>query len=104
MINFSKKFPLKSFSLSNPFTKLNTLLKLKYNTFSQGRKYPLDNYHDNDSITGLLIPLNEKPGALSEVLNIFSKTNVNLTYINSRPGKFTNSQKQRLIEFYIDRR
>lgn len=51
--------------------------------------------------TGLQISLNESPGILNKVLNIFTSNKVNLTRISSKPRKFTQGN-WREIDFMID--
>jgi phenylalanine-4-hydroxylase len=49
-----------------------------------------------DFRVSLLIELEDRPGALQEVLSYFGRHNVNLTHIESRPAR------QGLFDFYVD--
>ena len=48
----------------------------------------------------IVFSLKDKVGSLSELLNIFSKSNINLTKIESRPNNFNNNSFNYL--FYVD--
>ncbi len=62
-----------------------------------------ERFFQNDDKTGILITLEDKPGILANITQIFAKNNVNLTYINSKPSKFLNEKnKKRVIDFFID--
>lgn len=63
----------------------------------------MERYFQVEDKTGLLITLEDKPGILANITQIFAQNNVNLTYINSKPSKFLNANSEkRLIDFFID--
>lgn len=63
----------------------------------------MERYFQEEDKTGLLITLEDKPGILANITQIFAENNVNLTYINSKPSKFSNkTNEKKLIDFYVD--
>jgi len=56
---------------------------------------------DNDKISIIVTLFDDKLGILHEVLQIFAKNNINLSFINSKPSKFTSLVSKR-VDFYID--
>jgi phenylalanine-4-hydroxylase len=58
-------------------------------------------FFEEENRTGVILTIDDKPGILAEILNVFSKNNVNLTYINSKPSKYA-TLTQKKVEFYID--
>jgi len=76
--------------------------KKSFSVLPMSQHNPMEHFQDEDK-TGLLITLEDKPGILAKITQIFAKNNVNLTYINSRPSKFlTTSNEKRLIDFFVD--
>jgi phenylalanine-4-hydroxylase len=65
------------------------------------KSYPQMRFFEVDDKTGLVFSLKDKPGVLVDALKIFSRYNVNLTYINSKPSRISkNPQKE--IEIIVD--
>lgn len=66
------------------------------------RSFPNLRYLEVEDKTGLVFSLKDKPGVLVDALKIFSKHNVNLTYINSKPSRFSktlNKEVEILVDF-----
>ncbi len=84
-----KNIPMKFFSSgSTPITQ---------------QKMEKERYFQEEDKTGLLITLEDTPGILANLTEIFAKNKINLTYINSKPSKFLNvSCEKRLIDFFVD--
>lgn len=65
------------------------------------KSYPQERYFEVEDKMGLLVTMDDHPGVLAETLNIFLRNNVNLTYINSKPSKYS-SQNGKKVEFFMD--
>ena len=57
-------------------------------------------YWEIEDRTSIALTLNDKPGILQQALNVFTKNNINLTRIQSRPPKMINHD--RTIDFFAD--
>jgi phenylalanine-4-hydroxylase len=66
----------------------------------QQKSYPTERYFEVEDKTGLIFSLKDRPGVLADALSIFSKNKVNLTYINSKPSKFSGNNKS--VDFFVD--
>ena len=55
---------------------------------------------ETDNRVGILLTLQDEPGALNKALQILSDHNINLTSIQSRPPKMASGQK--VMNFNID--
>ena len=57
-------------------------------------------YWELEDRTAIMFTLEDKPGILLQALNSFTKNNLNLTRIQSKPTK--QFRDKRLFEFYAD--
>jgi phenylalanine-4-hydroxylase len=65
------------------------------------KSYPEQRFFETEDKTGLNFSLEDRPGSLLEALKVFSDNKVNLTYISSKPSKFTHGTPKH-IDFFID--
>jgi phenylalanine-4-hydroxylase len=77
------------------------LFKSTLRNFGMSKSFPEQRFFEIDDKTGLHFSLEDKPGSLLEALKVFSENNVNLTYINSKPTKFTHGRSKH-IDFFVD--
>jgi prephenate dehydratase len=56
---------------------------------------------ETENMTSLSFTLVERPGILNDALSVFTKNNVNMTRIQSKPSKFNTGEKRK-VEFFID--
>lgn len=103
----TKNFPFQLFKQNKSslkfFSNFNTSNKLSSYKFSTKleKSFPSERFFEVEDKTGLIFTLEDKPGVLMEALKVFSKHGVNLSYINSRPSKFSmNSHKN--VDFFVD--
>lgn len=84
----------------------NKLFPFAINSFKKYSKrldksYPQMRFFEVEDKTGLTFSLKDTPGVLADALKIFSKHNVNLTYINSKPSRISKIPHKE-IEILVD--
>lgn len=85
----------------------NIFKKINKKNFSGVMESKINNENERffqvEDKTGIMITLEDKPGILASLTQIFAKNEVNLTYINSKPSKFLNrTNEKKMIDFYVD--
>ena len=58
-------------------------------------------YLEQEDKFGVIFTVIDKPGALLQSLKIFSDKGINISYVSSKPSKFSN-KKHKKIDFFVD--